>query len=105
MPSQTRPIFNQSSPIATEFGEKTQDNGHYAVQGHLSQCTRLTDGQTVVDSKTVRMLRSRTVKMKLVNDGLQRGFGDLQMTYQASVYNHSRLEGLSVTYYNYCAIN
>jgi len=33
----------------------------------LSQCTRLTDGrtdgQTDVDSKTVRMLRSRTVKM------------------------------------------
>ena len=29
----------------------------------LSQSTCLTDGQTVVDSKTVRMLRSRTVKM------------------------------------------
>jgi len=29
----------------------------------LSQCTRLTDGQTDVDSKTVHMLHSRTVKI------------------------------------------
>jgi len=26
--------FDAIGPKATEFGEKTQDNGHYAVQGH-----------------------------------------------------------------------
>ena len=32
----------------------------------LSQCTRLSDGQTADDSKTVRMLRSRMVKTQLL---------------------------------------
>ena len=32
----------------------------------LSQYTRLTDGQTDVDRKTVRMLRNRTVKMVMI---------------------------------------
>jgi len=26
--------FTQCAPEATEFGEITQNNGHYAVQGH-----------------------------------------------------------------------
>ena len=45
----------------------------------LSQCTRLTDRrtdrQTDVDSKTVRMLRSRTVKS--VRSIVVREFGDV----------------------------
>jgi len=41
-PTPIEPTFIQCAAKATEFGEITQNNGHYAVQGH-SRSVKITD--------------------------------------------------------------